>query len=212
MSSIYMNRELSWLKFNERVLEEAENPEVPLCERLTFASIYQSNLDEFFMVRVGSLYDQTLLDKKIRENKTGMTSQEQIDAILKRTKQINKRKEAVYEELMERVAEQGIRILRFNELDEEGAAYLERYFESEIAPLISPTVVGRRQPFPFLRNKEIYEILRHILRKDDCWRRIRYNRKATFAEGRFFHDLYISLRDTGGCAADFGFYSSVGGL
>lgn len=158
MSSIYMNRELSWLKFNERVLEEAENPEVPLCERLTFASIYQSNLDEFFMVRVGSLYDQTLLDKKIRENKTGMTSQEQIDAILKRTKQINKRKEAIYEELMERVAEQGIRILRFNELDEEGAAYLERYFESEIAPLISPTVVGRRQPFPFLRNKEIYAV------------------------------------------------------
>lgn len=158
MSSIYMNRELSWLKFNERVLEEAENPEVPLCERLTFASIYQSNMDEFFMVRVGSLYDQTLLDKKIRENKTGMTSQEQIDAILKRTKQINKRKEAVYEELMERVAEQGIRILRFNELDEEGAAYLERYFESEIAPLISPTVVGRRQPFPFLRNKEIYAV------------------------------------------------------
>ena len=158
MSSIYMNRELSWLKFIERVLEEAENPEVPLCERLTFASIYQSNLDEFFMVRVGSLYDQTLLDKKIRENKTGMTSQEQIDAILKCTKQINKRKEAVYEELMERVAEQGIRILRFNELDEEGAAYLERYFESEIAPLISPTVVGRRQPFPFLRNKEIYAV------------------------------------------------------
>lgn len=158
MSSIYMNRELSWLKFNERVLEEAENPEVPLCERLTFASIYQSNLNEFFMVRVGSLYDQTLLDKKIRENKTGMTSQEQIDAILKRTKQIDKRKEAVYEELMERVAEQGIRILRFNELDEEGAAYLERYFESEIAPLISPTVVGRRQPFPFLRNKEIYAV------------------------------------------------------
>ena len=110
------------------------------------------------MVRVGSLYDQTLLDKKIRENKTGMTSQEQIDAILKRTKQIDKRKEAVYEELMERVAEQGIRILRFNELDEEGAAYLKRYFESEIAPLISPTVVGRRQPFPFLRNKEIYAV------------------------------------------------------
>ncbi|MED9704791.1 MAG: polyphosphate kinase 1 [Dorea sp.] len=158
MSKIYMNRELSWLKFNERVLEEAENPEVPLCERLTFASIYQSNLDEFFMVRVGSLYDQTLLDKKICENKTGMTSQEQIDAILKQTKLINKRKEAVYEELMARVAEQGIRILRFNELDEDGARYLEGYFKSEIAPLISPTVIGRRQPFPFLKNKEIYAI------------------------------------------------------
>jgi len=156
MSKIYMNRELSWLKFNERVLEEAENQEVPLCERLTFASIYQSNLDEFFMVRVGSLYDQTLLDKKICENKTGMTSQEQIDAILKQTKLINKRKEAVYEELMACVAEQGIRILRFNELDEDGARYLEGYFKSEIAPLISPTVIGRRQPFPFLKNKEIY--------------------------------------------------------
>ena len=158
MSKIYMNRELSWLKFNERVLEEAENPEVPLCERLTFASIYQSNLDEFFMVRVGSLYDQTLLDKKICENKTGMTSQEQIDAILKQTKLINKRKEAVYEELMARLAEQGIRILRFNELDEDGAHYLEGYFKSEIAPLISPTVIGRRQPFPFLKNKEIYAV------------------------------------------------------
>lgn len=158
MSKIYMNRELSWLKFNEHVLEEAENPEVPLCERLTFASIYQSNLDEFFMVRVGSLYDQTLLDKKICENKTGMTSQEQIDAILKQTKLINKRKEAVYEELMACVAEQGIRILRFNELDEDGARYLEGYFKSEIAPLISPTVIGRRQPFPFLKNKEIYAV------------------------------------------------------
>lgn len=158
MSKIYMNRELSWLKFNERVLEEAENPEVPLCERLTFASIYQSNLDEFFMVRVGSLYDQTLLDKKICENKTGMTSQEQIDAILKQTKLINKRKEAVYEELMARVAEQKIRILRFNELDEDGARYLEGYFKSEIAPLISPTVIGRRQPFPFLKNKKIYAV------------------------------------------------------
>ena len=158
MSKIYMNRELSWLKFNERVLEEAENPEVPLCERLTFASIYQSNLDEFFMVRVGSLYDQTLLDKKICENKTGMTSQEQIDAILKQTKLINKRKEAVYEELMARMTEQGIRILRFNELDEDGARYLEGYFKSEIAPLISPTVIGRRQPFPFSKNKEIYAV------------------------------------------------------
>ena len=87
--TIYMNRELSWLKFNERVLEEAENPENPLCERLTFASIYQSNLDEFYMVRVGSLVDQMLLAKDIRENKTNMTPEEQLDAILARTKKLN---------------------------------------------------------------------------------------------------------------------------
>ena len=78
---IYVNRELSWLKFNERVLEEAKNEKVPLCERMTFLSIYQTNLDEFFMVRVGSLEDMKLLDEETRENKTNMTPQEQIDAI-----------------------------------------------------------------------------------------------------------------------------------
>mgnify|MGYP001658896863 CR=1 FL=1 len=86
MSNVYMNRELSWLKFNERVLEEAENPEVPLCERMTFVSIYQSNLDEFFRVRVGSLQDQMLISTEIRENKTKMTSAEQIRAIIKEVK------------------------------------------------------------------------------------------------------------------------------
>ena len=91
---IFMNRELSWLKFNERVLEEAENREVPLCERLTFASIYQSNLDEFFMVRVGSLIDQMLLDKNMKENKTKMTPQEQIDAIIPQVQKLNRRKDS----------------------------------------------------------------------------------------------------------------------
>ena len=159
MDNMYMNRELSWLKFNERVLEEAENPSVPLCERLTFMSIYQTNMDEFFMVRVGSLFDQTLLQKEIRENKTGMTSQEQVDAILKQTRKTDCRKEAVYDELMECLAKEGIQILRFQDIDSEGCKYLEKYFDSEIAPLISPTVVGRRQPFPFLRNKEIYAVV-----------------------------------------------------
>ena len=122
-------------------------------------SIYQTNMDEFFMVRVGSLFDQTLLQKEIRENKTGMTSQEQVDAILKQTRKTDCRKEAVYDELMECIAKEGIQILRFQDIDSEGCKYLEKYFDSEIAPLISPTVVGRRQPFPFLRNKEIYAVV-----------------------------------------------------
>ena len=154
-----MNRELSWLKFNERVLEEAENPENPLCERLTFASIYQSNLDEFYMVRVGSLVDQMLLAKDIRENKTNMTPKEQLDAILARTKKLNRKRDVVYEEIMESLEEYGVHMLNFHKIEKEDRNYLERYFEAEVAPVISPSIVGKRQPFPFLRNKEIYAVV-----------------------------------------------------
>ena len=157
--TIYMNRELSWLKFNERVLEEAENPENPLCERLTFASIYQSNLDEFYMVRVGSLVDQMLLAKDIRENKTNMTPEEQLDAILARTKKLNRKRDVVYEEIMENLEQYGIHMLNFHKIEKEDRNYLERYFEAEVAPVISPSIVGKRQPFPFLRNKEIYAVV-----------------------------------------------------
>ena len=157
--TIYMNRELSWLKFNERVLEEAENPENPLCERLTFASIYQSNLDEFYMVRVGSLVDQMLLAKDIRENKTNMTPKEQLDAILARTKKLNRKRDVVYEEIMESLEEYGVHMLNFHKIEKEYRNYLERYFEAEVAPVISPSIVGKRQPFPFLRNKEIYAVV-----------------------------------------------------
>ena len=156
---IYMNRELSWLKFNERVPEEAENPENPLCERLTFASIYQSNLDEFYMVRVGSLVDQMLLAKDIRENKTNMTPEEQLDAILARTKKLNRKRDVVYEEIMENLEQYGIHMLNFHKIEKEDRNYLERYFEAEVAPVISPSIVGKRQPFPFLRNKEIYAVV-----------------------------------------------------
>ena len=157
--TIYMNRELSWLKFNERVLEEAENPENPLCERLTFASIYQSNLDEFYMVRVGSLVDQMLLAKDIRENKTNMTPKEQLDAILARTKKLNRKRDVVYEEIMESLEEYGVHMLNFHKIEKEDRNYLECYFEAEVAPVISPSIVGKRQPFPFLRNKEIYAVV-----------------------------------------------------
>lgn len=159
MENIYMNRELSWLKFNERVLEEAENKSVPLCERMTFVSIYQSNLDEFFRVRVGSLQDQMLINTKIRDNKTNMTSEEQIKAILKEVKRLNKRKDAAYEDLMEQIAGYGIRLIDFTTAKSDEKKYLEQYFNNEILPLSSPTIVGKRQPFPFLRNQEIYAVV-----------------------------------------------------
>ena len=156
---VYMNRELSWLKFNERVLEEAENKKVPLCERLTFASIYQSNLDEFFRVRVGSLVDQMLLGGKIRDNKTKMTAKEQIEAVLHQVTKLNRRKDAVYDAIMGQLEDYGVRLVDFRKISKKESEYLKKYFLSEIAPVISPTIVGKRQPFPFLKNNEIYAVV-----------------------------------------------------
>ncbi len=156
--SCYQNRELSWLKFNERVLEEAEDDGNPLCERLSFLSIFQSNLDEFFMVRVGSLHDMMLLKKEERENKTNMTAKEQIAAILKRSHELSLRKDQVYRNLMEQIREQGVELIRFQELSGEESKYLERYFVNEIQPLLSTMIVGKKQPFPFLKNKDIYAV------------------------------------------------------
>ncbi len=156
MKNIYCNRELSWLKFNERVLEEAESKDVPLCERLTFASIFQTNLDEFFMVRVGSLQDQMLLHKEIRDNKTKKTAKEQIEAILEEVKRLGKRHGKAFENLLQELEAYGVRFVDFRHIDEGVSQRLERYFKTEIAPLISPTIISKRQPFPFLRNKDIY--------------------------------------------------------
>ena len=156
---VYMNRELSWLKFNERVLEEAENKKVPLCERLTFASIYQSNLDEVFRVRVGSLVDQMLLGGKIRDNKTKMTAKEQIEEVLHQVMKLNRRKDAVYDAIMGQLEDYGVRLVDFRKISKKESEYLEKYFLSEIAPVISPTIVGKRQPFPFLKNNEIYAVV-----------------------------------------------------
>ena len=159
MSNVYMNRELSWLKFNERVLEEAENPEVPLCERMTFVSIYQSNLDEFFRVRVGSLQDQMLISTEIRENKTKMTSEEQIRAIIKEVKKLNQRKDKAYEKLMKKIEDYGITFINYASAKSDEKKFLEKYFMKEIMPLSSPTIVSKRQPFPFLKNGEIYAVV-----------------------------------------------------
>ncbi len=152
------NRELSWLRFNERVLEEAEDERVPLCERLSFLSIFQSNLDEFFMVRIGSLHDQMLLDKESRENKTRMTPGEQIEASIGRIRELCHRRDRTYAALLERLHEQGISIVNFREISQESSNYLKEMFRKEFQPLLSASIVGKKLPFPFLKNKDIYAV------------------------------------------------------
>ena len=154
----YENRELSWLKFNERVLEEAADKNNPLCERLTFLSIYQSNLDEFFMVRVGSLIDQKLLDEDVRENKTYMTAEEQIDAVLRQVTRMMRSTNHIYDDLMDELERQQIRLINFQMTTEAEEKDLQFYFEHEMLPLLSAFVVGKKQSFPFLNNKAIYAL------------------------------------------------------
>lgn len=157
-SPYMMNRELSWLKFNERVLNEAGNPKVPLAERLTFVSIYQSNLDEFYRVRVGTLMDQMDVSEVVRENKTNMTSEEQVKAIIRATRELEEKKTVIYEQLMGELEAKGIRLINFNKLSAEEGKILEEYFDREIAPYLSANIVSKQQPFPFLKNKDIYAV------------------------------------------------------
>ena len=152
----YTNRELSWLQFNERVLEESEDHRVPRYERLKFIAIFQSNLDEFFMVRVGSLFDQAIADKKAVDARTGMTAQQQLRAIYQEVRNLLPRKDTGYHKLMGKLSKEGVQQLTMSSLDPEEYQYLQLYFEREIMPLISPQIIDKRQPFPFLKNKEIY--------------------------------------------------------
>ncbi len=157
--SCYDNRELSWLKFNARVLEEADDVSNPLCERLNFASIYQSNLDEFFAVRIGYLYDQMRISKELCDNKTNMTCKEQIRTAFEEVRCRTERRDRVYAQLVGELAEHGIRLMAFSELSSSGAENLNVRFEQEIRPLLAPQVVGRKQPFPFLKDKGIYAVV-----------------------------------------------------
>lgn len=153
----YVSRELSWLQFNARVLEEATDPRNPLCEKLSFAAIFQSNLDEFFMVRVGTLHDQLGLEH--RENKTGMTPREQLDAVLAKVKELLIQKDTIYAGLMGQLKTLDTEILTFDALSEKQKRVLEQYFSTEVQPLLSPQIVAPKQTFPFLNGKDIYAVV-----------------------------------------------------
>ena len=156
-NTYFYNRELSWLKFNERVLEEAQDDTVPLMERLNFVSIFCSNLDEFFMVRAGTLYDQTLVKDTKRDNKTGMTSREQLERVARRTAELIPGKEKAYKDIIKKLKDYGVEQV-YPDKNSANLKYdwLREYFTREILPLLSPTVVDKTHPLPFLKNKELY--------------------------------------------------------
>lgn len=165
MPNCYDNRELSWLKFNVRVLEEAMDRNVPLCERLLFLQIFRSNLDEFFMIRVGSLYDRILVNDDLPDNKTGMTPKDQLDAVYARVKELIPLMETAYANAMHDLEAVGVQHVKVSDLTSTEEEYLRAYFNSQIRPLISPQVVDKRHPFPFLQNKDIY-VVTHIESKN----------------------------------------------
>ena len=154
------NRELSWLTFNERVLDQGADETVPLLERLNFISIFWSNLQEFFMVRVGSLTDLSLLKKQVLDSKTGMTPAEQLTAIHKRCHQLYPVQEQTYAEVREALAAHGVRHLRPTDLNDEQRAFLADYTAANIMPFLSPQIINSRHPFPHLENGSLYVIVR----------------------------------------------------
>ena len=154
------NRELSWLRFNERVLQEAQDPEVPLFERLKFFSIYSNNLDEFFMIRVGSLYDLTAeKGSEVTDNKTGMSAREQLRAVYEAVRPLYLQRDATYAELRKLMNQEGIHHLAFSELTDMEQVYITEYFSRYILPVLSPQIVDNHHPFPFIPNKKLFVAL-----------------------------------------------------
>lgn len=163
------NRELSWLRFNDRVLEEAMDSTVPLLERLKFVAIFSSNLDEFFMIRVGSLYDLSHLTPDTIDRKSGMTSLEQLQAIYKAVQPLYKKREQCFWDIANQLKVQGISYLTYNDLTPDEAKYVKQYYKQSIAPILSPQIVDSHHPFPHLQNKVV-----HIAA------RLKYKGKETF--------------------------------
>lgn len=157
--SFTQNRELSWLKFNERVLQEAEKKDLPTFERLNYVSIFTSNLDEFFMIRVGSLHDIAAFKSNYKDNKTGMNAKEQINAIMQSLTPMYKEKDLIFDKVMKEMKIQGINQLKFSELDENQLNYVKKYFDARLLPLVSPQIINKSHPFPFLENKRLYVLL-----------------------------------------------------
>lgn len=160
------NRELSWLKFNKRVLEEAVCEQNPLLERLSFSAIYQNNLDEFFMVRVGSLTDAAKTDKKKKDSRTNMTPAQQLDAVFTAVRRLQPSVEDAYRKTMGELSEFGFEHVSVENAAKDELAFLELYFKREIKPFISGIVVNDALPFPFLKNKEIYAAVQLHAKKD----------------------------------------------
>ena len=156
--NIFINRELSWLDFDSRVLALAKEKNVPLCERIKFAAIFGSNMDEFFMVRVGSLYDQTLLKTNKTDNVTHMTAAEQIAAITPRVAELQTKCDKYFAHLVQALEAQGYKKVDFTKLGKQQEHFWKEYFHRELLPLLSPQIVDQRHPFPFLYNKQIYYI------------------------------------------------------
>ena len=156
--NIFINRELSWLDFDSRVLALAKEKNVPLCERIKFAAIFGSNMDEFFMVRVGSLYDQTLLKTNKTDNVTHMTAAEQIAAITPRVAELQTKCDKYFAHLVQALEAQGYKKVDFTKLGKQQEHFWKEYFHRELLPLLSPQIVDQRHPFPFLYNKQVYYI------------------------------------------------------
>ena len=152
------NRELSWLRFNQRVLEEARDETVPLMERMKFVAIFTSNLDEFFMIRVGSLYDMASADSKKIDQRSGMTAKQQLDAIYRAVSPLYKERDKTYAEIKKQLSPYGVCGLDFKELEQQEKKFVKKYFKEEVMPVLSPQIVDANHPFPHLLNKDIYVV------------------------------------------------------